>query len=227
MIEDEGDSAFYDGDGDIPLLPRRSRPKRFFIGVAFITVAAISTTVAANITLNGGAKKEFGQGLYVIKACDQWVSIGLGTQASATGGTVSVANGGSGIARNAGDLKIKEMIINGLDTKLCKGTNIKIQLWSGSNNVPMPIFHDDSGDVSRVILNVPSNAVTATIADRGNNLNFINGYGQVIGSSQNWDDGSELLDWNSNSPGTYILWFTTPLGWAQDFTRLTLESASN
>lgn len=227
MIEDDGDSAFYDGDGSVPIERSRSRSKRFILGVLLLTLGIFSTTLAANITLNGGKRQEFGQGLYVIKACDQWVSIGFNTIASATGGTVSVANGGSGIARNAGDLKIKQMIINGLDTKLCRGTNIKIQLWSGSNTVPMPLFTDNSGDVSRVILNIPSNAVTATIADRGNNLNFINGYGQVIGSAQAWDDGYEFLDWNSNAPATYILQFTTPLAWSQDFTRLTLESAAN
>ena len=227
MIEDEGDSAFYDGDGDVPLDGTRSRSKRLIIGAIFITLGVFSTTLAANITLNGGKKQEFGQGLYVIKACDQWVSIGFGTATSATGGTVSTANGGSGIARNAGDTKIKQMIINGLDTKLCRGTNIKIQLWSGSNTVPMPLFTDNSGDVNRVILNVPANAVTATNADRGNNLNFINGYGQVIGSSANWDDNYESLAWDPAAPATYILWFTTPLAWTQDFTRLTLESAPN
>ena len=65
-------------DGYSEEKPTRSRLK-IRIAIALVIISGISSTFAASITLNGGQRKEFGQGIYQIKACDQWVGIGLTT----------------------------------------------------------------------------------------------------------------------------------------------------
>jgi hypothetical protein len=75
VIDYDGEDDAYDGDELTPALPLYRR-RRFIVGMVIMALG-ISTTVAANISLNGNKKTEFGQCLYLIKACDQWISVGL------------------------------------------------------------------------------------------------------------------------------------------------------
>ncbi len=226
MIDDDGEDVAYDGDELAPALPLYRR-RRFIVGMVIMALG-FSTTLAANISLNGNKKSEFGQGLYLIKACDQWISVGLvpdTVTATAVQSWPGNAAGSDTVTYSAGQYsKVKEIVLYGLDTVKCRGTNIKMQLYHGTYGQPMPIFTDGNGPSNRVIFNIPNNA-TATFADRESNVNFINNYGAIVGAP-NWDDGYESLGAQGNA-ATYTIFFYQPLAMVPDVSRVTFESASN
>jgi hypothetical protein len=107
----------------------RNRGKRQIFGISFLIAALVSTTVAANITISKG-RIEFGQGLYRIKACDQWVGIGLYPSAAVYGGLS----------------KIKTVELVGLDPRLCKNVVFRIKFYKNSDlNTPLPLFYGVTG----------------------------------------------------------------------------------
>jgi hypothetical protein len=226
VIDYDGEDEAYDGDELAPTLPLYRR-RRFIVGMIIVALG-FSTTLAANISLNGNKKTEFGQGLYLIKACDQWISVGLvpdNVISSPTTGWPSIPAGTDTPTYTAGSAsKVKQIVLYGLDTVKCRGTNIKMQLYHGTYAQPIPIFTDGNGTSNRVIFNIPNNA-TATFADRESNVNFINNYGAIIGSP-NWDDGYEAL-YASGTAATYTIAFTQPLAMVPDISRVTFESAPN
>ena len=99
-----------------------SRGSRATINIAIflIITAALGSTFAANISLNGGQRKEFGQGIYQIKACDQWVGIGL--------------TAGSGTQNDY----VKNVKLFGFDPRLCVGRIFRIKLFPTGSTTPLP-----------------------------------------------------------------------------------------
>lgn len=71
--------------------PRRSKKLSLFVGAAALGgVAVLGSTLAANISLNGGTGVEFGQGVALTSACDS-----DGITATPTATFINAANGGS------------------------------------------------------------------------------------------------------------------------------------
>jgi len=70
VIEEDYDEGYHD---DLPV--REKRSSKFILGLGMLALSAVGFTVAANITIGNGNKLEFGQGLYQITSCDQWVGI--------------------------------------------------------------------------------------------------------------------------------------------------------
>lgn len=107
----------------------RHRSKKQIFGIAFLIAALIGSTVAAKITLSNG-RIEFGQGLYRIKACDQWVGIGLYPSAAVYGGLS----------------KVKTVELVGLDPRLCKNVVFRIKFYKNTDlNNPLPLFYGVTG----------------------------------------------------------------------------------
>ena len=207
MIDQDYSEGYHD---DIPVRKRRS--PNFIIGFGLLAMSVVGFTLAANITIGNGNRLEFGQGLYQITSCDQWIGIKLNPTAASYGGQSRVAN----------------VNISGLDVLNC-GNNIdfKIQLLDSSSAI-LPIF-EDTGNliVDRVLLNVD----TRSGQDRRNALSFYNGYGVLVTSSISGNNGyaydsSQYLSYNA-STGIYTILFNRPLATMSAVSSLTVQSARN
>ena len=182
------------------------------IGFGLIASAFLGLTFAASVSLNGG-QTEFGQGIYQIGSCDQWVGINLvPTAASYDGGQSRVGNIG----------------ISGLDATRCRGINFKIQLYSlSAPTVALPLFTDASGSVDRLLLSISSN----TNKTRSNAVSFINGSGALIAATTAANgsgyayDGYEYLTYATTS-GVYTVAFIQPLATMSLVNNVTVQSAS-
>ena len=205
MIDQDYDEGYHD---DIP--ERKRRSPNFIIGFGLLALSMVGVTLAANITIGNGNRLEFGQGLYRITSCDQWIGIKLNPSAASYSGQSRVAN----------------MNLSGFDVLNCRGRDIKIQLLDGSSAI-LPIFTDASGLVDRVLLNVS----TDTNKGRANALGFYNGYGVLVTSSLAGSNGYaydtyQYLSYNSNT-GVYSIVFNYPQATMSAVNSLTVQSASN
>lgn len=205
MIDQDYDEGYHD---DIPV--RRRSSSNFIIGFGLVALSMVGVTLAASITIGNGNRLEFGQGLYRITSCDQWIGIKLNpTAASYAGGNSRVAN----------------MNLSGFDALNCRGKDIKIQLLDGYSAI-LPIFSDDSGLVDRVLLNVSSSAV-----NRANAVGFYNGFGVLVTSSLSGSNGyaydsGQYLSYNSTT-GVYTILFNSPQATMSAVNSLTVQSANN
>jgi hypothetical protein len=205
VIDQDYDEGYHD---DIPV--RRRSSSNFIIGFGLVALSMVGVTLAASITIGNGNRLEFGQGLYRITSCDQWIGIKLNpTAASYAGGNSRVAN----------------MNLSGFDALNCRGKDIKIQLLDGSSAI-LPIFSDESGLVDRVLLNVSASAV-----NRANAVGFYNGFGVLVTSSLSGSNGyaydsGQYLSYNSTT-GVYTILFNSPQATMSAVNSLTVQSANN
>ena len=203
MVEQEYDEGYHD---DLPVRKRKSA--NFIIGFGLMAFSMVGVTLAASISIGNGNRLEFGQGIYRITSCDQWIGIKLNPSAASYSGQSRVAN----------------MNLSGFDALNCRGRNIKIQLLDGSAAV-LPIFSDASGLVNRVLLNVS----TDTNRGRATAVGFYNGYGVLVTSSLSGTngyafDGSQYLSYNSTT-GVYSILFNSPQATMSAVNSLTVQSA--
>ena len=206
MIDQDYDEGYHD---DIPV--RKPRSPKFIIGFGLLAMSVVGFTFAANISVGSGNRLEFGQGLYQITACDQWIGIKLNPTAASYGGQSRVAN------VNISGLDV-------LDTGKCRGVDFRIQLRNVSD-VVMPLFSDNSGLVDRLLFNVSSDVSK----DRRNALSFYDGFGVMVTSSISGTggyayDGSQYLSYNGNT-GIYTVIFNSPQATMSAVYSLTVQSA--
>jgi len=205
VIDEDYDEGYHD---DVPV--REKRSPKFILGLGMLAFSLVGFTVAASITIGNGNRLEFGQGLYQITSCDQWIGIKLNPSAASYSGQSRVAN----------------INLSGFDALNCRGRNIKIQLLDGSSAI-LPIFSDASGLVDRVLLNVSSD----TNKGRANAVGFYNGYGVLVTSSLSGSNGyaydsGQYLSYNSNT-GVYSILFNYPQATMSAVNSLTVQSANN
>lgn len=205
MIDQDYDEGYHD---DIP--ERKRRSPNFIIGFGLLALSMVGVTLAASITIGNGNRLEFGQGLYRITSCDQWIGIKLNPSAASYSGQSRVAN----------------MNLSGFDALNCRGRDIKIQLLDGSSAI-LPIFSDASGLVDRVLLNVS----TDTNRGRATAVGFYNGYGVLVTSSLSGTNGyaydsGQYLSYNSTT-GVYTILFNSPQATMSAVNSLTVQSASS
>lgn len=188
---------------------RRRVPRKFLvIGVA---IAVISTVFAANISINSGKKIEFGQGIFQVKACDQWIGIGY---------TASPAVY-SGLSR------VQNITIYGLDTTACNNTNLRLSFYTTGNNTARDLFTGQgaSGTVTSKYLTLRvSSSLGSAAMDR---VTLISPAGQVL---TNYYDSYESIDpgydSSGNFDGSFMVTFQQPLLLVPDLNKVVLESAS-
>ncbi len=190
-----------------------SRGFRFTLGLLLISL--IGTTFAINVTINGNNRVEFGQGVYRITSCDQFVNVALK----------------SSNAFSDGLSRVGSVEISGLDVARCANTSIRLRLYDASNPAPMDLFNNiaytsrgtsypcctETG--TSVVMVVAADATQATAAQ---SVTLISPSGKSIG----YGDRHESIRYESTT-GVFTVTFTSPLAIMRDVEKTTLESASN
>lgn len=195
--------------------PSRGKRAKLNAGIFLLVAGLLGSTLAANISLNGGNRKEFGQGIFQIKACDQWVGVGL--------------TSGQG-AQNTYVANVK---LYGLDPRGCKGTIFRIKFFPAGSTTAMPMYLGGGPTTAA------NDSVTATtlvtkitnIAYTGNNstqydawaydaVSLIDPQGRDIGFADNY----EIIDYFPAS-GVYSIIFTYPRAVAAQVSSVTIETA--
>jgi hypothetical protein len=203
---------YYDGDELVPVSrAKKFRNSKLFIGFSMIGLSVTGLTLAASFTINSG-KVEFGQGIYKIQSCDQWVAINLVPTEAMYNGLSRVAN----------------IQISGLDATRCRGSNFKIQLYpTGASPAAMPLFSESNSPVDRLLLSVSSDVTKV----RANAVSFIDGSGRLVNANLAADGSGYAYDrWQyltyATTNGVYSVTFTRPLATVSAVNSLTVQSAS-
>ena len=203
---------YYDGDNLVPNAgPKKFRNSKLFIGFSLIVLSVTGLTLAASFTINSG-KVEFGQGIYKIQSCDQWVAINLVPTEASYGGLSRVAN----------------IQISGLDATRCRGSNFKIQLYpTGASPAAMALFAESNTPVDRLLLSISSDVTKV----RANAVSFIDGSGRLVTANLAADGSGYAYDrWQyltyATTNGVYSVSFTRPLATVSAVNSLTVQSAS-
>lgn len=186
---------------------------RFTLGLSLL--ALLGTTFAVNIRINEGNKIEFGQGVYRIVSCDQFVNVALKSSNAFPDGLSRVGS----------------VELSGLDVARCANTSIRLRLYDASNPAPMELFNNiayTSRGISypcctetgtSVVMVVAANATQATAAQ---SITLVSPSGRNIG----YGDRHESIRYESTT-GVFTVTFTSPLAIMRDVEKTTLESASN
>ena len=116
-------------------------PKLIFVLAAALIFGA--TTLASNFSISGG-RIEYGQGLFRVKACDSWISVGLYPTAATY----------SGLSR------VQSVELIGLDPNACKGNLLRFQFYDSSTATALPMY---VGVVSTDTATATSETGTASI----------------------------------------------------------------
>ena len=194
---------------------RRISSRGFRILLGLLLVSLIGTTFAVNVTINGNNTLEFGQGVYRITSCDQFVNVALKSSSA-------FADGYS---------RVGSIELSGLDVARCANTSIRLRLYDASNPSPMELFNNiaytsrgtsypcctETG--TSVVMVVAANATQGTAAT---SVTLISPSGKSIGSG----DRHESIRYESTT-GVFTVTFTSPLAIMRDVEKTTLESASN
>jgi hypothetical protein len=204
--------------GDSDEFEDSPRKKKRLLTILIVALFSISTTVAANVTLNKGKFLEFGQGIYKITACDQFVSVYLTPTAAVYASDGSYT--GSGYS-NVGNIRI-----SGLDPVACAGTTIRVKLYTTGNATPLQIYTDTSTVANQstgtgfsqmvwVINKTPQ-------ANPANDITLLDQNGANIGRS----DANQYLKYTS-ATGDWTDIFSYPRAAVLQVNSLTIESASS
>jgi hypothetical protein len=185
---------------------KKSTP--LIVGVFLIVLSAISATFAANISINGSNKIEFGQGVYVVEACNGWIQISLSY----------------GEANAQGDSPITSFVINSLDTRSCASTNIQFKAFGVSENPSsgqLDLYDTYSVDDLDQEFPIPVNLFTLRI-DEQEQVSLVDADGTTLAP----DDPYISLD-IEDATKTYVVSFTNPLATVAQLSRITVESGPN
>lgn len=186
----------------------RKKSAPLFIGVFLVLLSAIGATFAANISINGSNKIEFGQGVYVVEACNGWIQISLSY----------------GSPNEVGDSYITSFVINGLDTRACTSTNITFKAFTlsedpaaGQLDLYSTFAPQDVSESSPI----PVDQFTLRINEQ-ESLSLVDSEGSTIATN----DPYISLD-TDEATRTYVVGFTNPLATVAQLARITVESGPN
>jgi hypothetical protein len=193
--------------------PRSSRAK-LNIGIFLLVMGVLSSTVAANISLSGG-RQEFGQGIFQVKACDQWVGVNLVT------------------GEGAANPYVVNVEILGLDPRQCLGTIFRIKFFSSGSTTPLPVFVSggpsgtlsDSVTATSVVSRITKTSYTGNTQTLYGNwaydaMTLVDPQGRDIG----YADDFQLVEYYRGS-GIYVLAPTYPRLLATSVNSITIETA--
>lgn len=197
----------------------RSRRARLNLGIFVLILGFLGTSLAANISLNNGNRKEFGQGIFQIKACDQWVGVGL--------------TAGSG----AENPYVKNLKLYGFDPRLCLGRIFRIKLFPTGSTTPLNLYIDQGASAGTT-----ETATQLTLVDTS--TAFTTNYLGASTSSQAYDwwaaDAVTLVNRQglnvgyysdylfidyTTSTGVYTIIFNQPRALVASVASVTIESA--
>ena len=202
-----------EGYGD-QLAPRSTRAK-LNLGIFLLILGVLGSTFAANISLNSGSKKEFGQGVFQIKACDQWVGVGLTT------------------GQGAQNTYVANVRLIGLDPRGCKGTIFRIKFYPTGSTTAMPMYlgagtttaANDSVTATSLVTKITNTSYTGNTqalydAWATDAVTLIDPQGRDIG----YADTYELIEYVPET-GVYSIVLTYPRAIAASVASITIETA--
>jgi hypothetical protein len=192
----------------------RSTRLKVNIGIFLLLMGVLGSTFAANISLSGG-RKEFGQGIFQVKACDQWVGVNLVT----------------------GEGALNPYVVNveilGLDPRQCLGTIFRIKFFSTGSTTPLPVFVSggpsgtlsDSVTATSVVSRITKSAYTGNTQTLYGNwaynaMTLIDPQGRDI----EFADDFQLVEYYRSS-GIYVIAPTYPRLLATSVNSITIETA--
>lgn len=207
------DSDDYE-DGEIEeSAPRLSRAK-LNVGIFLLIMGVLGSTFAANISLSGG-RQEFGQGIFQVKACDQWVGVNLVT------------------GEGANNQYVVNVEILGLNPRQCLGTIFRIKFFSTGSTTALPIFVSggpsgtlsDSVTATSIVSRITKTAYTGSTQTAYGNwaydaMTLIDPQGRDI----EFGDNYQLVEYYRNS-GIYVIAPTYPRLVAASVNSITIETA--
>lgn len=177
-------------------------PKRWIVIIAALFL--VSTTFAINININGNNRVEFGQGIYQIKACDQYVSLKLDS-------TNAYPNGFS---------RVGDIVFQGLNVEKCRGTAMRLRLYQSGVADPLNLYTNaGSTETGTAVIMVISK--TASAATFSKDITLVDSKGVNIGRF----DANQSILFNKTT-GDFTVTFTYPLAEMRFVDNVTLESAS-
>ena len=180
-----------------------------------VILSLVGTTFAVNVTINGNNRVEFGQGVYRITSCDQFVQVALKSSSA-------FADGYS---------RVGSIELSGLDVARCANTSIRLRLYDASNPSPMNLFNNiaytsrgtsypcctETG--TAVVMVIAAGATQSTAAQ---SVTLVSPSGRNIG----YGDRHESIRYESTT-AVFTVSFASPLAIMRDVAKTTLESAAN
>lgn len=169
-----------------------------------IFALALSSTFAANININDTNRIEFGQGIYQIKACDQFISLEFKSTRSVNGFS-----------------RVGNIIFKGLDIEKCKGTAMRLRLFQTGVSQQLNLYTNAAKTETgtAVIMVISKTASPSTAAD---DVTLVNHFGVNI----EYGDNMQTIDYDPAN-GNFIISYSHPLAEMRYVNSVTLESATN
>jgi hypothetical protein len=191
--------------------PSRSSKAKLNAGIFILICGVVASTFAANISL-GGSRKEFGQGIFQIKACDQWVGIGLTT------------------GQGSQNSYVANVRVIGLNPRACRNTLLRIKFFTQNATLPTNMYYgagntpalSDSVTATSLVLRVTNTAYSGSnyAAWANDAVTLIDPQGRDAG----YADDYEIIEYVPET-GVYSVILTYPTAVATDVKNITIETA--
>jgi len=190
-------------------------PKIIFILAVSLIFGA--STLASNFSIGGG-RIEYGQGLFKVKACDSWISIGLFPTAATYGGLS----------------RVDSVELIGLDPNACKGNVLRFQFFDSSTASALAMYtgviSTDTATASTTIGSATILSVydTSTVFSSGTYANYARKALTLVnqaGANISYGDDYLGITYNA-STGSWKIKLIQPLCPMGSVYRITVESAS-
>ena len=195
--------------------PGRFSSRGFRWTLVAVILSLVGTTFAVNVTINGNNRVEFGQGVYRITSCDQFINVALKSSSA-------FADGYS---------RVGSIELSGLDVARCANTSIRLRLYDASNPAPMDLFNNiaytsrgtsypcctETG--TAVVMVIAAGATQSTAAQ---SVTLVSPSGRNIG----YGDRHESIRYEATT-AVFTVSFASPLAIVRDVAKTTLESAAN
>ena len=195
--------------------PGRYSSRGFRLTLVAVILSLVGTTFAINVTINGNNRVEFGQGVYRITSCDQFINVALKSSSA-------FADGYS---------RVGSIELSGLDVARCANTSIRLRLYDASNPSPMNLFNNiaytsrgtsypcctETG--TAVVMVIAAGATQSTAAQ---SVTLVSPSGRNIG----YGDRHESIRYEATT-AVFTVSFASPLAIVRDVAKTTLESAAN
>lgn len=184
--------------------PKVKGAKSFKIGVVLLLLAAITSTLAANISVNQNDRLEFSQGVYTVQACNGWIQIEV-----SYGETVN------------GSSPITGFVFKGIDPFQCASTTLTFKIFKDLATDPvsqelLALYATNTDGISNPVYEV-SLAIDAT-----GSVLLVDPEFTPISDENAFISGA--LDSNTLD---FAVGFSYPLTAMEDLDNITVESGPN
>ncbi len=183
--------------------PQEKGAKSFKIGVVLLLLAGITSTLAANISVNQNNRLEFGQGVYTVAACNGWIQIEV-----SYGETVD------------GSSPISGFVLQGIDPVQCASSTLTFKFFKATNPDPtlLPLYATTSDSPTSDFI---VSQVSLAIDSSGNVLLVDPNFTPIE------EDSPYISISRDETTSNFIVGFSYPQSNMQDLDNITVESGPN